>query len=90
MLHSTTFEVVARLCLIACAYSDKNFEELGLPFLCLHLNHSPAQDLAVMEYQKKCRAGQIRTEDIARAQHLAERKMGMRQNSFYKTMEEEV
>lgn len=70
MLHSTTFEVVARLCLIACAYSDKNFEELGLPFLCLHLNHSPAQDLAVMEYQKKCRAGQIRTEDIARAQHL--------------------
>lgn len=70
MLHSTTFEVVARLCLIACAYSDKNLEELGLPFLCLHLNHSPAQDLAVMEYQKKCRAGQIRTEDIARAQHL--------------------
>lgn len=70
MLHSTTFEVVARLCLIACAYSDKNFEELGLPFLCLYLNHSPAQDLAVMEYQKKCRAGQIRTEDIARAQHL--------------------
>ncbi|EXY48693.1 hypothetical protein M121_4572, partial [Bacteroides fragilis str. 3783N2-1] len=70
MLHSTTFEVIAKLCLIACAYSDKNLEELGLPFLCLHLNHSPAQDLAVMEYQKKCRAGQIRTEDIARAQHL--------------------
>ena len=56
MLHSTTFEVIAKLCLIACAYSDKNFEELGLPFLCLHLNHSPAQDLAVMENQKKCRA----------------------------------
>ena len=70
MLHSTTFEVIAKLCLIACAYSDKNFEELGLPFLCLHLNHSPAQDLAVMEYQKKCRAGRIRTEDIAQAQHL--------------------
>ena len=42
MLHSTTFEVIAKLCLIACAYSDKNLEELGLPFLCLHLNHSPA------------------------------------------------
>lgn len=70
MLHSTTFEVIAKLCLIACAYSDKNFEELGLPFLCLHLNHSPAQDLAVMEYQKKCRAGRIRTEDITQAQHL--------------------
>ena len=70
MLHSTTFEVIAKLCLIACAYSDKNFEELGLPFLCLHLNHSPAQDLAVMEYQKKCRAGRIRTEDITQAQYL--------------------
>ncbi len=70
MLHSTTFKVIAKLCLIACAYSDKNFEELGLPFLCLHLNHSPAQDLAVMEYQKKCRAGRIRTEDITQAQHL--------------------
>lgn len=23
MLHSTTFEVIAKLCLIACAYSDK-------------------------------------------------------------------
>lgn len=70
MLHSTTFKVIAKLCLIACAYSDKNFEELGLPFLCLHLNHSPAQDLAVMEYQKKCRAGRIRTEDITQAQQL--------------------
>ena len=34
MLHSTTFEVVANLCLVACAYSDKNFEEISLPFLC--------------------------------------------------------
>lgn len=70
MLHSTTFEVVAKLCLVACAYSDKNFEEISLPFLCLHLNHSHSQDIAIMEYQKKCKAGQIKTEDIKQVQHL--------------------
>ncbi len=70
MLHSTTFEVVANLCLIACAYSDKNFEEISLPFLCLYLNHTQNQDILIMEYQKKCKAGQIRTEDITQAQHL--------------------
>jgi len=64
MLHSTTFEVVANLCLVACAYSDKNFEEISLPFLCLHLNHTHNQDILVMEYQKKCKAGQIQTEEI--------------------------
>ena len=70
MLHSTTFEVVANLCLVACAYSDKNFEEISLPFLCLHLNHSHNQDVLVMEYQKKYKAGQIKTDDIKQAQHL--------------------
>jgi len=70
MLHSTTFEVVAKLCLVACAYSDKNFEEISLPFLCLHLNHSHAQDIAIMEYQKRYKAGEIKTEDIKQAQHL--------------------
>lgn len=69
-LHSTTFEVVAKLCLIACAYSDKNFEEISLPFLCLHLNHTQSQDVLIMDYQKKCRAGQIKTEDITQVQHL--------------------
>jgi hypothetical protein len=64
MLHSTTFEVVANLCLLACAYSDKNFEEISLPFLCLHLNHSHNQDILVMEYQKQCKAGLIKTEAI--------------------------
>ncbi len=49
MLHSTTFEVVANLCLLACAYSEKNFEEISLPFLCLHLNHTHNQDILVME-----------------------------------------
>jgi len=70
MLHSTTFEVVAKLCLLACAYSDKNFEEISLPFLCLHLNHSHVQDLAIMEYQKLCKAGQIKTDEVQQAQRL--------------------
>jgi hypothetical protein len=70
MIHSTTFEVIANLCLLACAYSDKNFEEISLPFLCLNLNHSQTQDIAIMEYQKRCKAGQIKAEEIKQAQHL--------------------
>ncbi len=68
MLHSTTFEVAAKLCLIACAYSEKNYDQLSLPFLCLHLNHSHAQDINIMEYQKKCKAGLINQSDIAATQ----------------------
>jgi hypothetical protein len=68
MLHSTTFEVAGKLCLIACAYSDKNYEQLSLPFLCLHLNHSHTQDINVMEYQKKCKAGLINQSEIAQTQ----------------------
>jgi len=68
MLHSTTFEVAAKLCLIACAYSEKNYEQLSLPFLCLHLNHSHTQDINVMDYQKKCKAGLINQSEIARTQ----------------------
>ena len=64
MLHSTTFEVAGKLCLIACAYSEKNYEQLSLPFLCLHLNHSHTQDINVMEYQKKCKAGLINQSGI--------------------------
>jgi hypothetical protein len=71
MLHSTTFEVTGRLCLIACAYSEKNYESLSLPFLCLHLNHSHTQDINVMDYQKKCRAGLIDPNGVAATQrHL--------------------
>jgi len=69
MLHSTTFEVRGNLCLVACAYSDKNYEELSLPFLCLHLNHSHTQDIAIMDYQKKCKAGLIKTEETNTIQH---------------------
>lgn len=69
MLHSTTFEVRGNLCLVACAYSDKNYEELSLPFLCIHLNHSHTQDIAIMDYQKLCKAGQIKTNEIQAIQH---------------------
>ena len=68
MIHSTTFEVEGKLCLIACAYFDKNYDQLSLPFLCLHLNHSPAQDINVMEYQKKCKAGLINQTQINQTQ----------------------
>jgi hypothetical protein len=69
MFHSSTFEVVGNLCLVACAYSDKNYEELSLPFLCIHLNHSQHQDLEIMEYQKKYKAGLIQETDIRKTQH---------------------
>jgi hypothetical protein len=68
MIHSTTFEVTGKLCLIACDYYEKNYEQLSLPFLCLHLNHSHAQDINVMENKKKCKAGLINQSDIAQTQ----------------------
>lgn len=68
LLHSTTFEVSAKLCLIACAYAEKNYENLSLPFLCLHLNHSHTQDIEIMNYQKKCKAGLINLTDITETQ----------------------
>lgn len=70
MLHSTTFEVSGRLCLLACAYSDKNYESLSLPFLMIHLNHSQSQDIAIMEYQKKVKAGLIPENQITNSQHI--------------------
>jgi DNA-binding HxlR family transcriptional regulator len=80
MLHSTTFEVVANLCLLACAYSDKNFEEISLPFLCLHLNHSHSQDILIMEYQKQCKAGYIKTDEVKQAQQLLKSVIATLQN----------
>jgi len=68
MLHSTTFEVSGKLCLIACACSEQDCEQLNLPFLCLHLNHSHTQDINVMEYQKKCKAGLINQTEISQTQ----------------------
>lgn len=70
MLHSTTFEVSGKLCLLACAYSDKNYESLSLPFLMIHLNHSQSQDIAIMEYQKKCKAGLIQIGKIQESQYI--------------------
>jgi hypothetical protein len=59
LLHSTTFEVTAKLCLIASAYTEKNYENLSIPFLCLHLNHSQTQDIEIMNYQRRTSAGLI-------------------------------
>ena len=69
MLHSTTFEVNGKLCLVACAYSDRNYESLSLPFLMVHLNHSGAQDLAIMDYQRRASAGLINFAEVQQAQH---------------------
>lgn len=69
LLHATTFEVKARLCLVACAYLEKTLDERSLPFLMVQLNHSAQQDQAVMDYQKQCKAGTIEAEAIAEAQH---------------------
>lgn len=68
LLHSTTFEVSAKLCLIACAYSEKNYENISLPFLCLYLNHSQTQDIEIMNYQKQCKAGLIDQSSILNIQ----------------------
>lgn len=70
MLHSTTFEVSGKLCLLACAYSDRNYESLSLPFLMIHLNHTHGQDIAIMNYQKKCKAGLIPETQITNSQHI--------------------
>lgn len=70
LLHSTTFEVNAKLCLLACAYSEKNYENLSLPFLCLHLNHSQTQDVEIMNYQRKLSAGLV---DKAQIDETAQR-----------------
>ena len=68
LLHSTTFEVKAKLCLIASAYSEKNYENLSLPFLCLHLNHSHTQDIEIMNYQRKLSAGLINKTAISQTE----------------------
>lgn len=70
MIHSTTFEVSGKLCLLACAYSEKNYENLSLPFLMMHLNHSQKQDVLIMEYQKKIKAGLIQETQIQKSQYI--------------------
>jgi hypothetical protein len=68
LLHSTTFEVNANLCLVACTYADKGVDEASLPFLCLPLNHTQQQDMAVMDYQKRLKAGLVNDDDVKAAQ----------------------
>lgn len=71
MLHSTSFELEGKLCFVACAKPDKNFEGLGLPFLCLPLSQDATHDKQVMNYQKKLRAGLINETAI----HQTQRKL---------------
>lgn len=80
MFHSSTFEVVGNLCLVACAYSDKNYDSMALPFLTIHLNHSNQQDLDIMEYQKKCKAGLIKEEEIKKTQYHLKCMMSVLEN----------
>lgn len=68
MFHTNSFEVVGKLCLIACAYAEKSYDQISLPFLCLHLNHSQEQDQNIMDYQKKIRAGLINQSEIDQTQ----------------------
>jgi hypothetical protein len=68
LMHSTTFEVNANLCLVACTYADKGVDEASLPFLCLPLNHTSQQDMAVMDYQKRLKAGLVKDDDVKAAQ----------------------
>lgn len=68
MLHTTSFEINGKLCFVACASPDKNYEAWSLPFLCLPLNQSAAQDKRVMNYQKQLRAGLINETEIAQIQ----------------------
>lgn len=70
VINSTSFEVKGKLCMLATAYPDKNYENQSLPFLMLWLNHGKDQDVAVMEYQKKIRAGLIKESLIEDSQHL--------------------
>src|SRR5690606_3493374 len=48
--------------------------------LCLHLNHTHNQDILVMEYQKRCKAGQIKTEEIKQVQQLLKSVIATLQN----------
>lgn len=58
-LNSTSFQVKGKLCLVACTYTDKQYEKLGLPFLILHLDQKVSSDLEMMEYQKQIKSGKI-------------------------------
>ncbi len=69
ILHASTFEVKAKLCLIACAYEHRKLDALSLPFLCLHLNHSHSQDLDIMNYQQKLKAGLVSEDEVRATQH---------------------
>lgn len=68
LLHSTTFKVQARLCLIASTYYNRNYSSYNLPFLLLNLNHSHSENLALMDYTRKCKAGLVDETSILETQ----------------------
>lgn len=68
LLHSTTFEVNAKFCLIASSSSNRNYSSLNLPFLLLDVNHTQSQNLALMDYTRKCKAGLIDQSTILKTQ----------------------
>ena len=59
MLHSTSFELEGKLCFIACAKPEKNYENWNLPFLCLPLNFDKEEGEQLMNYQREKEAGLI-------------------------------
>lgn len=69
MYQSTTFEVEGNLCMVACTYQDKNYEQLSLPFLVVHLQYSSQQEEVMMEYQRRVSAGLINESEIFKTQH---------------------
>ena len=69
MLHSTTFEVRGRLCLVACASTHTQYTHFGLPFLMLPLKHTPAHEQALMTYQQQLSAHLLNPLHIQQTQH---------------------
>jgi hypothetical protein len=66
MIHSTTFQVKGRFCLLACANGDKTQKEL--PFLCLDFDDQNEQ--AFLDYQKQKRAGHFSFSMIEKSKRL--------------------
>ena len=69
MFHASSFEINSKLCMIGCTDQDRSNYGLTLPFLHLQLNESKDQDKAIMEYQKKRKAGLVSTDEIEQARH---------------------
>lgn len=58
-IHTHTFEVCAKPCIVACVSNMYKTTEIQIPFLVIHLNENQHQENALLEYQKKYNAGFI-------------------------------